>query len=115
MTPAVNLLLFNTHWTDVWEGREPTEPVGAVFTKPEITALILDLVGYRPADQRLAGCRLIEPSCGDGAFLAEVTRRLIASERLHRPTLDWHDATLDISLIACDINSGFGFSDVFSG
>lgn len=103
----MNLLLFETCWMDVWEGREPVEPVGAIFTKSEITSLILDLANYRPETTRLAQHRLLEPSCGDGAFLAEITRRLIASERYHLPAIDWHDPALDGALTACDINSGF--------
>ena len=103
----MELLLFETSWLDVWEGREPTEPVGAVFTKPEVTSLILDLAGYTPENGRLAARRLLEPSCGDGAFLAAIIRRLIASERLHRPQVDWEDAVLACALTACDLNSGF--------
>lgn len=103
----MELLLFETSWMDVWEGREPTEPVGAIFTKPEVTSLILDLAGYTPEKGRLAERRLLEPSCGDGAFLAAIIQRLIASERLHRPQVDWEDAALTHALTACDLNSGF--------
>jgi len=103
----MELLFFETSWLDVWEGREPTEPVGAVFTKPEVTSLILDLAGYVPEGARLAERRLLEPSCGDGAFLAAIIRRLIASERLHSVQVNWEDATLARALTACDLNSGF--------
>ncbi len=94
-------------WMDVWEGCEPSEPVGAIFTKPEVTSLILDLAGYIPASGRLAERRLLEPSCGDGAFLAEIIRRLLKSERTHQGTVDWEDDVLAQSLTACDLNSGF--------
>ncbi len=40
----MELELFEKTWLDVWEGKEPKEPVGAIFTKPELTSLILDLV-----------------------------------------------------------------------
>lgn len=40
----MELELFEQSWLDVWQGREPLEPVGAIFTKPEVTSLILDLV-----------------------------------------------------------------------
>lgn len=103
----MELQLFESTWMDVWEGREPTEPVGAVFTKPEVTSLILDLVGYVPEGERLATRRLLEPSCGDGAFLAEIIRRLISSERLLCAEVDWHDANLADAVTACDLNSGF--------
>ena len=103
----MELQLFETSWMDVWEGCEPTEPVGAVFTKPEVTSLILDLVGYDPDTERLATRRLLEPSCGDGAFLAEIIRRLISSERLHCTKVDWNDSNLVNAVTACDLNSGF--------
>jgi hypothetical protein len=103
----MELLLFETSWMDVWEGREPSEPVGAVFTKPEVTSLILDLAGYIPGNGRLAERRLLEPSCGDGAFLAAIIRRLIASERLRFSRVDWQDAALANALTACDLNGGF--------
>lgn len=92
---------------DVWDGAEPCEPVGAIFTKPEVIALILDLAGYRPDTERLASRRLLEPSCGDGAFLVAAIRRLLASERAHRTIIDWHDVDLECALTACDLNSGF--------
>lgn len=103
----MELLLFEKTWLDVWEGREPHEPVGAVFTKPEVTSLILDLAGYVPENCRLAEQRLLEPSCGDGAFLAEIIDRLLASERLHQGLIDWEDAALADALMACDLNRGF--------
>ena len=72
-----------------------------------MTSLILDLAGYTPENGRLAERRLLEPSCGDGAFLATIIQRLIASERQHRPQVNWEDPALTHSLTACDLNSGF--------
>ncbi len=103
----MELHLFEQSWLDVWQGREPHEPVGAIFTKPEVTGLILDLAGYRVDTVRLADRRLLEPSCGDGAFLSEAIRRLLASERKHLGAVDWSDEVLSYALTACDINSGF--------
>lgn len=103
----MELLLFENSWLDVWDGCAPTEPVGAVFTKPEIVSLILDLAGYSPKDRRLADLRLLEPSCGDGAFLTEIIRRLIESERAHAGEVDWRGVRLDAALTACDLNLGF--------
>ncbi len=94
-------------WLDVWNGQEPTEPVGAIFTKPEIVSLILNLADYVPEKSRLAGQKLLEPSCGDGAFLREIIRRLIASERIHQPSLDWQDDALGQAITATDLNLGF--------
>jgi len=103
----MELELFETTWLDVWDGREPREPVGAVFTKPEIVALVLDLAGYRPAAGRLSRRRVLEPSCGDGAFLSAVIERMLAAERAHAGPLAWEDAGLDDAIRACDLNSGF--------
>jgi hypothetical protein len=56
----------------------PGVAAGAVFTRPWVVSLILDLVGYT-VDQDLAGKLIIEPSAGHGAFLGEIVRRLLAS------------------------------------
>lgn len=65
----------------------PTEPKGAVYTRPWVVELILDLVGYRP-EADLGGMYAVEPSAGGGAFLAEMAPRLIRSLRLHSRPLD---------------------------
>jgi adenine-specific DNA-methyltransferase len=62
--------------------RDPGSDYGEVFTRRWIVELILDLVGYTE-DQNLAVRRLVEPSCGMGAFLIPVIDRLIASCRRH--------------------------------
>ena len=62
--------------------RDPGSDYGEVFTRRWIVELILDLVGYTE-DQDLAARRLVEPSCGMGAFLIPVIDRLIASCRRH--------------------------------
>ena len=103
----MELELFEKTWLDAWEGKEPHEPVGAVFTKPEIVSLILDLAGYQSARVRLSRQRLLEPSCGDGAFLGAVIERLLDSERAHARTIRWDDSHLDAAIRACDLNSGF--------
>ena len=49
-----------------------------VYTRPALVGRLLDRVGWtRDAD--LANARLLEPGAGDGAFLVEVVRRLVAS------------------------------------
>ncbi len=55
--------------------------VGQVFTKRWMVELILDLVGYTP-DKDLASQVIVEPSCGDGAFLVPVVERLLQSMQL---------------------------------
>ena len=62
--------------------RDPGADYGEVFTRRWIVELILDLVGYTE-DQDLGARRLVEPSCGTGAFLVPVVDRLIASCRRH--------------------------------
>src|ERR671918_737036 len=61
---------------------DPGADYGEVFTRRWVVDLILDLVGYT-ADRDLAAKRLVEPSCGTGAFLVPVVDRLIASCREH--------------------------------
>ena len=58
--------------------RDPGADYGEVFTRRWIVELILDLVGYTE-DKDLGARRLVEPSCGTGAFLVPVVDRLIAS------------------------------------
>lgn len=98
------LTLFEETWQDLW-GEEPNmEPVGSVFTRPEVVSLMLDLSGYRlDGRRRLAECTVLEPGCGDGAFIAEIVRRLIESEH-HQDGCDWHDPILDQAICAVDIN-----------
>jgi hypothetical protein len=63
--------------------RATGETHGVVLTKPHIVQLILDLANYT-SQRNLAKLRLLEPSCGDGVFLLEAVRRLLASAKLHR-------------------------------
>lgn len=102
----MTLTLFEKDWRDVWNGAEPTEPVGAIFTRDEITEFIMDLAGYVP-DRRLAEKKLLEPSCGDGAFLKAAIRRLLDSEIKARAKIDWDLEELSEAIRACDVNSGF--------
>jgi adenine-specific DNA-methyltransferase len=62
--------------------RDQGSAYGEVFTRRWIVELILDLVGYTE-DKDLAHRRLVEPSCGMGAFLIPVIDRLIASCHRH--------------------------------
>lgn len=63
--------------------RSSGETHGVVLTKPHIVDLILDLAGFGQ-DKDLASMRLLEPSCGTGAFLVPAVRRLARSARRHR-------------------------------
>ena len=59
----------------------PQEKMGAVYTKPWIVNLILDLAGYK-SDADLVSSIAIEPSAGEGAFLVAMALRLMESARL---------------------------------
>ena len=98
-----SLELFETDWRDLWSG-EPQEAVGAIYTRPEIVDLILDLAGYVCGSSRLACKPLLEPSCGDGAFLSAVIARLVRSEIEQLGSVDWGDETLDTAICAADIS-----------
>ena len=96
--------LFAVDWRDVWNGQHEGGGVGAVYTKPQIVELILDLSGYVSNKRRLSTARLLEPSCGDGAFLTIAIRRLFESERFHNGAIDWANSGLDTALRAVDIS-----------
>ncbi|WP_456797206.1 Eco57I restriction-modification methylase domain-containing protein [Bradyrhizobium sp. USDA 4473] len=49
-----------------------------IYTKPEVVGSILDEVGWVPR-VKLFNKRLLEPAAGDGAFVVEAARRLVAS------------------------------------
>jgi adenine-specific DNA-methyltransferase len=49
-----------------------------VYTRPEVVRRILDAVGWR-SKANLFKSRLLEPAAGDGVFVAEAARRLVAS------------------------------------
>lgn len=71
---------------------------GEVFTRRWIVELILDLSGFS-ADRDLASMVALEPSCGSGAFLVPMTKRLIDSCRRHdRPLSD-----VALALVAYDL------------
>lgn len=80
--------------------RATGETHGVVLTKPHIVQLILDLARYTPK-RNLTKLRLLEPSCGEGAFLIEAVRRLLASAERHRIPV----AKLGDSIRAYDIDN----------
>lgn len=53
---------------------------GVVLTKPHVVDLILDLAGYT-MDHDLGSLRLLEPACGNGAFLLPAVARLLESSK----------------------------------
>ena len=79
--------------------RASGETHGVVLTKSHIVQLILDLAGYTPK-RNLTKVRLLEPSCGEGVFLIEAVRRLLASAKRHRVSV----AQLGEAIRAYDID-----------
>lgn len=59
---------------------------GQVFTKEHIVELILDLANYVP-DKPLYKQSLLEPGCGNGAFLIAAAQRLLASKPSSLPVM----------------------------
>lgn len=51
--------------------------LGQVFTPDWLVDYMLDLINYRGVD--ILNKTILEPSCGDGAFLVEITRRYITT------------------------------------
>src|SRR5947209_19921887 len=75
------------------------EKRGAVYTKPWITELILDIAGYHVGSD-LATMFAVEPAAGEGAFLVPMAIRLIRSARSKgREPLECRN-----SLLAYEIN-----------
>lgn len=75
---------------------------GAVFTRPEVAAAILDLSGYT-TDRPLHKLRLLEPSFGGGDFLLLAVERLLGAwlrDRVSTGAMpgDLHDAIRAVEL-----------------
>ena len=81
---------------DVQQG----EVTGEVFTRPEVVAYMLDGVRHCGKFRSLVGLRVLEPSCGDGAFVLPLVEAWLSE----KPDFDSADA--DSFLRACDISSG---------
>jgi len=79
--------------------RADGETHGVVLTKPHVVELILDLAGYT-TNKDLASQRLLEPSCGHGAFVVAAVMRLLDS--CHRHGRDV--AQLGDAIVAFDID-----------
>ena len=92
-------LLFRN--TKVSAPARASEKRGAVYTKPRITELILDMAGYKVRGN-LAAKFAVEPAAGEGAFLVPMAIRLIRSARSKgREPLECRD-----SLLAYELDQG---------
>ncbi len=60
----------------------PVQNYGEIFTKRWVVETLLDLTRYETTAD-LASLRVVEPSCGTGAFLGPIVERLLASATTH--------------------------------
>src|SRR5438309_4488392 len=74
-----------------------------VYTKPEVVRRILDAIGWR-ANVDLSQACLLEPAAGDGAFVVEAARRLVAS--FVRLGIELRADTLLGRIIAYELHAG---------
>jgi predicted RNA methylase len=51
---------------------------GKVYTPQDIVQLILDEVGFRENNRKFGS--IVDPACGDGAFLTEIVKRILNSK-----------------------------------
>ena len=71
---------------------DPDANYGEVFTRRWVVEMILDLCGYT-STRDLAAMRIVDPACGEGAFVLPVLDRLIESCQISgRPLTDVKDA-----------------------
>ena len=71
---------------------------GAVFTRPEVVAYMMREVRRAGQFRKWSSLKILEPSCGDGAFVLPIVDELIAESP------DWNDSALDGFLSAFDIS-----------
>jgi adenine-specific DNA-methyltransferase len=87
--------------TEISAPARAPEKRGAVYTKPWIAQLVLDMAGYEVGAD-LAAKFAVEPAAGEGAFLAPMAVRLIRSARSRgREPLECRD-----SLLAYELDKG---------
>ena len=71
---------------------------GAVFTRPEVVSYMMREVMRAGRFGKWRGLSVLEPSCGDGAFVLPIVDALIAEEP------DWEDDALEGFLLAFDVS-----------
>ena len=71
---------------------------GAVFTRPEVVSYMMREVVRAGGFKKWCGLRVLEPSCGDGAFVLPLVDALIAENP------DWCDEALSGFLLAFDVS-----------
>ena len=77
---------------------------GVVFTREWVVEFILECCGYIPS-RDLSRCLIVEPSCGHGAFLLPIVKRLLESVKIHqREAIDIVDSIRAFELDAASLN-----------
>lgn len=72
---------------------------GEVFTKPEVVQYMLNEIESIGILHKWQKMRVLEPSCGQGAFVIPLVQKLIGESP------DWSDRELENYLKACDISA----------
>jgi type I restriction-modification system DNA methylase subunit len=75
-------------WRNVYQHYLPEEErqrLGGFYTPDELVGLLLDLIGYSPADKKLGKKLFIDPACGSGAFVVGALARLLKHFEKHDP------------------------------
>jgi len=75
------------------------EVTGEVFTRPEVVAYMLDGVRHCGKFRSLVGLRVLEPSCGDGAFVLPLIEAWLEGKP------DFALADAESFMRACDISA----------
>ena len=71
---------------------------GAVFTRPEVVSYMMREVMRAGHFGKWRGLSVLEPSCGDGAFILPIVDALVAENP------NWEDDSLDGFLLAFDVS-----------
>ncbi|MDU9050439.1 MAG: TaqI-like C-terminal specificity domain-containing protein [Candidatus Electrothrix sp. Rat3] len=74
---------------------------GAVYTRPEVVAFILDLIEFKP-DKPLFQKRIMEPSFGNGDFLLPIIDRILTSWKRYSKSRDSNE--LKNALLAVELH-----------
>ena len=72
---------------------------GAVFTRPEVVSYMMREVMRAGRFRKWSNLNVLEPSCGDGAFVLPIVDALVAESP------DWSDRSLESFLLAFDISA----------
>ena len=80
------------------------EQRGAIYTRPEVVAFMLDLVGYT-AEAPLHRLRLLEPAFGRGDFLLPAAQRLLTASRRHCAAMETDGAELHGCIRAVELHA----------